>query len=299
MGTQIRMVFYTENPRIADSVSKVVFDRIDALNTIFSDYLPTSELNRLCATSGRDIRVSSELYDILSKAKDISEHTRGAFDVTAGPVTHIWRQAIKESRLPSKTALAKARKRVGIHLLKLNADGTVKLKRSGMQLDLGGIGKGYAADMALKTMAGAGIPCALVDMGGDIRVGEAPPGKDFWTVAFSYRDTSGVEVVSHLNLVRAAIATSGDLYRSMTIGGNTYSHIVDPISGQALVSGIQATVIADDATQADAYASAYSVLGIERAIMPGPDLPIHVFVVRQGGAGFKVWESPGFHNYRH
>lgn len=127
-----------------------------------------------------------------------------------------------------------------------------------MQLDLGGIGKGFAADAALAVLASSGAPRCLVNHGGDIAAGDAPPGATGWRVAL---DAAAGTMIT---LCNDAVATSGDAEQFVEFGGVRYSHIVDPSTGLGLTHRTQVTVIADDATTADALASALSVMGPER-----------------------------------
>src|SRR5690606_30194410 len=117
-----------------------------------------------------------------------------------------------------------------------------------MQLDLGGIGKGFAADEAINVLRENGIHAALVDMGGDITVSEPPPNKEYWVLGFSYFDEKGEEIFKKIRLKNQAIATSGDLFQYTLIDGKRYSHIIDPKNGMALSNRIQVTTMAPNGT---------------------------------------------------
>src|SRR5262249_54574220 len=154
---------------------------------IMSDYLPNSELMRLCKKSeskpAGPVKVSDELFYVLSKAQEVAELSEGTFDATVGPVVRLWRQARKERQLPDPEGLAAAMKRVGYKNVELDPkEKTVSLNAPGMLLDLGGIGKGYAADEGLKVIGTFGIKSALVAASGDIAVSNAPPGRDGWRI---------------------------------------------------------------------------------------------------------------------
>jgi thiamine biosynthesis lipoprotein len=174
-------------------------------------------------------------------------------------------------------------------------ENTVRLTKEGMQLDLGGIGKGFAADEAINLLRNHGVTAALVDMGGDITVSDAPPEKDFWVLGFSYFDKNGQEVFRKVRLKNQAVATSGDLYQYVFIDGRRYSHIIDPHSGMALSNNIQVTTIAPNGTMADAYASALSVLGIEEAKeIVQKTSNLEVFMVEDIPGEYQQWNSSGF-----
>src|SRR5207245_2116736 len=147
-----------------------------------SDYQATSELMQLCAKAGGDpAPVSEELFFVLSKAQEVSKLSDGAFDVTVGPVVKLWRRARRTQKLPDPDQLAKALELVGYEKMHLDSKKrTVKLDKAGMQLDLGGIAKGYAGDEAQAVLKKHGITRALVAAGGDIVVSGAPPDTDGW-----------------------------------------------------------------------------------------------------------------------
>ena len=127
---------------------------------------------------------------------------------------------------------------------------------------MGGIAKGYAADRMISVMRANGITRCLIDAGGDLVIGKPPRGKNGWRVRIGEKieDPLGI-----LSLSECAIATSGDVEQSVTIGDRKFSHIIDPSTGIGLTNSVQVTVIANDGTHADAYASAFSVIGFEKA----------------------------------
>jgi thiamine biosynthesis lipoprotein len=138
---------------------------------------------------------------------------------------------------------------------------TARLRKPGMRLDLGGIGKGYADDCAQQVLKEHGIRSALVQAGGDIVVSDPPPGKAGWRIEVPNAREPGAPPVLFAN---SAISTSGDLEQSVEIGGRRYSHIVDPRSGQPLTDRIQVTIVALDGLTSDGLSTAVSVLGEEK-----------------------------------
>ena len=143
--------------------------------------------------------------------------------MTVGPIVRLWRQARKDRELPNSDVLKAAMKRVGYKNVELDAKAkTVSLKVPGMLLDLGGIGKGYAADEALKVIGAEGITSALVAASGDIVVSKAPPGRDGWVVDIA--PLPGARETRQLLLVNAAVSTSGDAEQFVEIAGVRYSH---------------------------------------------------------------------------
>lgn len=285
MGTLFTITLYARGELAARVGADAAFARIAVLNQIMSDYDPESELMQISwKPVGAPLRVSDELFDVLQKSQYLAELSDGAFDVTIGPVVRQWRRTRRTGSLPSPEALARVRASVGWRKLKLDArQQTVTLTVPDMQLDLGGIAKGYAADQALAVLRSQGLPRALVAASGDIAVGDPPPGKRNWRVAVGMLDGSNAEPARILFLNHAAVSTSGDAEQFVEIGGRRYSHIVDPRTGVGLTQRLQVTVIGRRTTDTDSFATAASVLGVERgaALLDSqPDLA-GVFIWKQ------------------
>jgi len=261
MGTVFRLVFYTEkDSATAQSIAAHIFARVDTLNAIFSDYLPESELNRLSdkAGSGEKVPVSKELWSILSQAKRYAKASDGAFDPTVGALTRLWRRARNLKEPPDSVRIAAALKTVDYRAMRLYKNRRVQLKIKGTRLDLGGIAQGYAADECLAMLKAAGIANALADAGGDIALGDAPPGAKGWAIERPLIDST----TETLFLANCGITTSGATYRYFeAANGVRYSHIVDPRTGWGIAQQRLVTVLARDAVTADAWATAVSVSG--------------------------------------
>ncbi|MCK0192407.1 FAD:protein FMN transferase [Arenibacter sp. F20364] len=298
MGTQIGLMFYYNDGQKADSIAQLVFGRIDELNASLSNYLPQSEINLLSKSPNMNVAVSEDLFQLLNISVDYSKNTNGAFDITLGPLIELWKKARENRQIPSITEIKTTQQRTGSGNVEFPTGNTVRLKQEGMQLDVGGIGKGFAADKAINLLKKNGITAALVDMGGDITVSDPPPHKEYWVLGFSYFDKNGEEVFQKVKLKNLAIATSGDLYQYAVIDGKRYSHIINPKNGMALSNNIQVTVVAANGGMADAYASALSVLGIEegrKVIQETTNL--EVFMVEDIPGEYEQWNSSGFLNY--
>ena len=228
-----------------------------------SDYLPESELSLLYAKPvGTPVPLSPLLYDLLDLSRLFAEATGGAFDPTLGRMTKLWRETRASGRLPDPEKITAARAASGWRHFTLDPEArTITLLRENMAFDLGGIAKGYAADLMLDSLAVADIRQALVTAGGDIRLGEAPPGREGWNLALKTFDMGKNDEI--LTLSNAAVSTSGDLHQSVVIDGVSYSHILDPATGLGLTRRIAASVIADEAKTSDALATAACVLGAD------------------------------------
>ena len=261
MGVDVRIVVYSHDKGQAERACAAAFERFAELDSIMSDYRVDSELMRLCSKSGgRPEGVSKDLFIVLQRSQEVAERSQGAFDVTCGPLISLWRTCRKTGVLPSEEAISQAKTRVGWRNMVLDSQHrTVFLLKSGMRLDLGGIGKGYADDCAMNVLKKHGIRSALIEAGGDIVVSSPPPEQSGWNIKLANAATPGQS--PDLSLADCAISTSGDTEQSVTIGGMRFSHIIDPRTGQALTDRIQVTIIARNALTSDSLSTAVSVLG--------------------------------------
>ncbi|TVP99323.1 MAG: FAD:protein FMN transferase [Balneolaceae bacterium] len=271
MGTQFSVILYAENELLAKEASDAAFERIEELNGIMSDYIEESELNRLSRTSGsgQAVKVSDELFEVLRTAWVISEKTDGVFDVTIGPMTRAWRvkRMMPEPQLPDDNELEELLSRVGYQHMVMDEEAkSVLLQKENMRLDLGGIAKGYAAEEAVRVIQTYGIRSVLVDAGGDITLGDPPPGRESWDVAVPKvrRDPSAEHI--RLRLAGKTVTTSGDMFQYIEIGGKRYSHIINPKTGIGSTDRLQATVVSSNGMYADAFASALTLMDPEDGI---------------------------------
>ena len=269
MGGEFRLKLYAADEPAANRAAAAVGRRVKALSAALSDYHPGSELNRLCDryAVGEPERVSDDLFAVLAAARRIGAASGGAFDVTVAPLVRLWRIARRRGELPDPRDLAAARSRVGWDRYTLDpAARTVTFTAPDVRLDFGGIAKGYAADAALAVLREHGVTSALIDAGGDLRLGDPPPDSDGWRIGLASLAAPDAPPTRFVTLSNCAVATSGDAYRAVEIDGVRYSHIVDPHTGLGLTERSSVTVIAPDGTTADALASAVSVLGPERGL---------------------------------
>ena len=279
MGTLMRIQLYAPNAAAARRAFRAAFDRIAVLDAVLTDYQDGSELSRLSREAvGRPAQVSDDLYRVLDASRQISEETAGAFDITLGPLTHLWRAARKSNRVPEPAEVRAVLARCGYQKLHLNRqDRTVQLDQSGMQLDAGGIAKGFAADEALAVLERMGVPSALVAASGDLAFSGAPPGTSGWKIGLA-------APVSYLVRSNGAVSTSGAAEQHLDAGAMRYSHIIDPRTGLGLTQGLTVTVTARRGMRADAASTAISVMGVERGL---------AWVARQADLAALVTEGDG------
>lgn len=297
MGSTFNLVFYASNDSLAAVASDSVFARINYLNTVLSDYLDGSETNQLSASagSGQWFYASSVLFDVLTQSVKISQKTNGTFDCTVGPIVQLWRRALRRNYFPEKNQIKLALRGVGHRWVELDKkQQRIRLKRSNMRLDFGGIGKGYAADEALRVLQHFGLKQALLDAGGDLAFSNAPPNTKGWAVVVSSGAADSTDQQT-LFLQNCGVATSGVAYRFLEHNGQKYSHIIDPRTGVGLQSHVRTTVIAPNGTLADALATAFSVLGVRKGQKMHKNWPdVGVWSIENNGKTSQSWKSPRF-----
>lgn len=298
MGVEARLVLYAESEPAAADAAALAYQRMADLDDVMSDYRRDSELMRLCDHAGQGPQpASADLLDVLGLSIHVADLSSGAFDPTVGPAVTLWRQARRDGAMPPPEELDRARGLIDYRLITIDADaGTVDLEQPGMRLDLGGIGKGYAADEAIEALRSKGITSCLVDLGGDLTLADPPPGRSAWTVSVRHGDGSDLK----LDVANVGVATSGDTVQFVEIDGVRYSHIVDPRTGLGLTNRTAVTVVAPTGATADALASAVSVLGSKAGIEMIEDLADTECYVstpaprsRVTSSGFAAYMTPG------
>jgi FAD:protein FMN transferase len=265
MGTGFNITLYAPQNRYAGVEAAVLaaFDRVTALNAVFSDYEPNSEINRLAAAAPTPWPCSPDLLALSARALELTQATDAAFDPTIGQLTRLWRSSRQRQKLAPGVRLQKALNTSGWRHLQINArDQSLTLSKPGLLLDFGGIAKGYAADQMLALLKSRGFPVAIVLAGGDTAAGAPPPNSPGWTVTLrtGINDASPV----NLSLANRSVSTSGDLHQFIELDGVRYSHIIDPKTGLGLTRRIACSVIAPDTTTSDALATALCILGPEK-----------------------------------
>lgn len=269
MGVTFAAAFYAPDEASANKAIEAAWARIDHLNSLMSDYDSTSELMRLCRDSspGKPIAISPELFRVLGKSIEVSELSDGAFDVSVGPLIKLWRRARRQKERPDPILLLEAHELVGFRNICLHCKAcSVELLKPNMKLDLGGIAVGYAADEAIRILKQHGITRAMIDGSGDIVVSDPPPGTTGWRIGIASLREPDAAPTQFATLANCSISTSGDAYQFVEVGGQRYSHIVDPKTGLGLTERRSVTIIAPDGITADALATAVSVLGPERGL---------------------------------
>ena len=271
MGTMFQFIIWAPNQKSADDAATAGWARVDQLNSEYSDYQPDSELERLCqlTASGpmtQSVPVSQDLWDILVRGIEAAKLSDGTFDITIGPLSRLQRQEKKTGKAPDPKVFETARAAVGWRYIHLDEEQhRVQLLHEHMQLDLGGIAKGYTSDQVIKLFRSRGITHALCGAAGDIAVGDPPPGRDNWRIAIQSLK-SPEQNSDYVGIHDYGISTSGDTYRAAIVDGKEYSHIIDPRTGLGLSNRIGVTTLAPEAVLTDWTGTAISILGPQKGL---------------------------------
>jgi len=239
--------------------------RIEALLTTFSDQSETNKINENAGL--RPVVVSQEIIDLIMRARRISEVTQGAFDITYGSVDKsLWNFDMHMTALPDKKAAKKSVRLINYKNIEVDsANNTVYLTEKGMRIGFGGIGKGYAAEMAKSVMKRLGVESGVVNASGDLTAWGTQPNGIPWTIGIANPNLAR-EIFSYMNITDMAVATSGNYEKYVVIDGKRYSHTIDPKTGLP-VSGIKSvTIISSNAEVADAMATPVTIMGVKAGL---------------------------------
>jgi thiamine biosynthesis lipoprotein len=267
-------------------------DEIDRVDRLMSNYRrdsPLSRLNREAANG--PVRVEPELLDFLAECLRWSRESGGAFDVTVGPLMKAWGFFGDDGRVPGEDELRQVLEVVGYRHVVLDREaGTVRFDRPGVELDPGGIGKGYAVDRVVGLLRRRGITSALVNLGGSSVYGRgAPPGKKAWEIGIQDPTRSG-RIALTVPLRDRALSVAGGYERFFEKDGVTYSHIVDPRIGRPVQGILSVAVLSPGATDGDALDDVLFVEGVRLAaafLSPRPSTEA-LFFLPESGTGWKL-----------
>jgi thiamine biosynthesis lipoprotein len=266
-------------------------DEVDRIDRLMSHYKPASELSRVNREAGsRAVVVEPELFDFLALCLRESRDSGGAFDITVGPLMKAWGFFRGEGRLPDPRMLEEARARVGYrHVLLDAAARTLRFARPGMELDLGGIAKGYAVDRVVALLRGRGVTAALVSAGGSTLYAlGAPPGTSGWEVELA-DPLDARKTAMNLLLKNRALSVSGSSEQWFEAGGKRYSHVMDPRTGRPVEGVLSVAVVTDTGTRGDALDNAFFVAGVAKTRQWIPSLGVTeaIFFLPKARAGWK------------
>ena len=264
MGATFSVVLYGSDQASMNQAIDAAFEEAHRLDELLSNYRPESEWSRINRdASVRPVAVSPELFRLLSDCIEYSRASEGTFDLTVGPLMRAWGFFGGDRRVPSSEQIREALERVGYRHLQLNARRrTVRFDRPGIEIDPGGVGKGYAVDRMVEILRERGFRNALVAASGSsiFGLGTPPDESRGWPVSIADpRDHQ--KNVAEVFLKDQSLSTSGSYEKSFRSGGHRYSHIMDPRSGVPAETAVQVTVLAPRTIDSEVWAKPYFIQG--------------------------------------
>ena len=282
MGNIFTITVVSENAVFAEENFKVAIAEIQRIETILTTYHPESQTNKINDNAGiQPVKVDEEVFNLIQRSVHISKITQGAFDLSYGSIDKsLWNFDKTMTQLPSSATALKMVYLINYNNIILDAENqTVFLKEKGMRIGFGGIGKGYAAEMAKKVLLKNNVKSGIINASGDLTAwGNQANGKP-WTIGIANPDLPA-NAFSYLEISEKAIATSGNYEKYVLINGKKYSHTIDPKTGLP-VSGIKSvTVISNNAEFGDAMATPIAVMGIEKGLFLVNQIPnLHCIII--------------------
>ena len=263
MGTIFKVSVYSEKSR--NKVEHIVqgsFKIANEMDDRFSDYSAESEVSKFNKQESHiPFRISSELLELLTISQSLYHKTSASFEPAAGALTQLWRLSRKTKRLPDQKTLSLAITASSFSSLIIDRKNKTLIKKDHLtRLDFGGIAKGYTADKMLNYLQEHDLKSCSISAGGDVIVGNPPPGRLYWIIRINPFGDSNSETM-RVKLSNAAVSTSGNVEQFIQIGGKKYSHIINPKNGLGLTTNHAAVVISNKGSMSDALATSISILG--------------------------------------
>lgn len=284
MGTLVKITAVARSESIAQAAATAGFAEIRRLEELLSTWIPTSELSRVNASAGvAPVSVSPETMTVVQGAMQVAEMTDGGFNIAIGPAVEAW-NVIEGRQIPTESEMEALRPLVDLQAIRADVRGqTIFLANVGMRIDVGGIGKGYAADQAVSAMKKAGALAGVVGLSGDIKTfGHLPGGRKF-PIGVQHPRKEG-EVLAFIDLEDEAISTAGDYERFFEHNGVRYHHILDPLTLQPARRCQSVTVIAREGIWADGLDTGIFVMGAELGMQLIETLPdVEAIIVDASG----------------
>jgi len=290
MGTRFHVQLVADDEKRANDAIEAAFAEVERVEALLSEWRETSEITEVNRTAGGPaVTVGPDLYSVVARSRHFSELTEGAFDISFAGCGRLW--SFREPRIPDQERLRLCLETVDYREIELDAGlSTIRLRSPETRIGIAGIGKGYGVDRAAEVLESHGFENYVVDGGGDLRVLGRRIDRS-WTVGVAHpREAGGL--LGRLAIDRGSIVTSGGYQRSFQRAGVTYHHILDPATGMPARRSIAVTVIAANATYADALATGLFVMGPERGLELVERLPgVEALII---GPGMATHRSSGF-----
>ena len=299
MGSAFNLIIVSADSNKANHLARKSYELVDSLNHIFSNYDSSSELSKINASAGLlPYKMSTAMLDLVQKSQYAYIQSKGAYDISIGPLSSLWRNARKAKLFPEASTVLATKKLVGLNQVKINKRlGTIFLPNANMQLDFGGIAKGYIAQWVINFLKANGIQQALVDAGGDIVMSGPPLNQQGWLIGVNLPETTDQLLNKKLQLSNCSVATSGDVFQFIEYKGVKYSHIINPLTGYGVTNLRNVTIVAKTGATADWLATACSILPIKEAkqLAISHQAALLITTLKNGKLVFEA--SPNFKNY--
>jgi thiamine biosynthesis lipoprotein len=266
MGTSVQVQAIGGDEVARRAAIDAAFAAMTEVDRLMSNYRSDSELSHVNREAARSPVVASDpLLRVIEAAQRVSAACDGAFDVTIGPLVQLWGFRDRTPHIPTSAELAAVRPLVGYRNLIVDAPHhTVRFVHPGMEIDLGGIAKGFAVEIAANVLRDRGLT-GFIDAGGNQYMLGTPPGKSFWTVGIRNPDVAD-RLIGVLDVTSGSASTSADYANFLVAGGRTYGHLLDPHTLQPSMASLSATIVSEDGTLADAMSKAAFILGPQQGI---------------------------------
>lgn len=283
MGTTFTIVAYDESRRLLETAVDVAFEEVQRLEAVLSHYRTDSEWSRVNReAASQPVSVSGELYRLLEACEQFSRASDGAFDITVGPLLKVWGFYKGSGRLPHRAEIRNALARIGYRKVVLHPENnSVSFRQAGVEIDPGGIGKGYAVDRMVDLLRKNGIRAALVSAGGSSIYGlGSPPGEPGWEVRIKHPKAPS-KTIEKLFLNDESMSTSGNYEKFFHAGGKIYSHIFDPRTGYPAEGVLSVSVVAPHTLQSEAWTKPFFIRGRSWSVKNKPE-GLRVFLCEDG-----------------
>lgn len=257
MGTEFMLYLYSTNPAAAAAASEEVFEEIDRIEQLLSNYRDSSELSRINQNAGAGaVTTDPEMMDFLQQSEHWSRASNGAFDITVGRLMKAWGFFRYDGRIPMDAELEDLRAVTGWEKVKLDpAARTVQFTSPGIELDPGGIGKGFAVDAAVRILRADHITAAMLSAGSStVYALGAPPHKTGWRVVVP-GPLPSKKTLSVITLRDTSLSSADCSQKNFTVAGHRYCHIMNPRTMRPVEGRIQVSVVAPSATVSDALSN--------------------------------------------
>lgn len=268
MYTIVSITVSSDSERKSKDAIEKAFNELNRLEKLLNFYSEDSEISMINKYAGKSpVKVSQDTFDIIQKAIYVSEKTEGMFDITVGPLVRVW--DFQNALIPDDKIIKNRTKLIGYKNIILDKEkSTVFIKKKGIEIDLGGIIKGYSAERAVDVLKKNGIKSGIVAVAGDIKTFGMRSDNKPWRIGIQNprEKEDNSEIVAFIDISDLAISTSGDYQKYFIKDGKRFHHLLNPMTGYPVNDFQSVTIISDDAALVDAFATGIFILGQEKGI---------------------------------